>query len=786
MKLPARILFLCIVALEAVHTATAILLHRVPNGHDGFQYFTLQYFFLNNAIQAHEVAQWIPYMTQGTVATPWYGIQGSFLQSVLLQLPWLASGTGMLSVYHLAMFVDEMVLLTGTWRLARRFFDVPTVWFVSISVVASCVWLDQPYWNFRLYYALPLVLELGHRFLDTGRWRWVFLAANLLALQTIGNLPYVVPLTSFVVFAYFAFYAASNRGLVWGLLRSLTWDHRAIAALAFGALSLVGAYMCVTLGTDQIVHYNVGRSSNGTTSLSYFLSYGRFTDIGKWNDLVLGISPAMDNTLFAGVLLAPLLLSGLFVVDRRRLHLILTAGLLLLFTLSTPISRLVYYAWPGMWYFRHIGLVSSLVKVLLCFVAGLGFEYLFRPSPTPTRASVRTAAVAGAIGLAICAWWALSTASSSAAIDRYVSGINADEAARAPHTFDRDELACRLRLAAGWTASGAVILGLVPLYLTSRRPISHRTRQVAICAVLAFVATDLYRFKFAYLFDRSDGVGTDQRHVVDWSPMAYPHRRVLDLHQARAEAQPRLMETIGFSRLLRRQFEGGGPIGTQYWTSNAFWFIDEINTTFQADSWLAPIDQLARMFRKGDGVDFPVENDTAARLAGMRADKIRFFSHAYSLPSSADLAPIVTDSSFNGGVLFVSSPEATSQQTMTTRWESQQPLSSDDSRSLSYRVERFDANNLIVRVANTETTAVWMVYADVWHPWWRATVNGAPAPLYRANVAYKAVRIEPGDNVVHFHFGSELFAALAALGAANAGFWLIATVTMMVAVVRGR
>ena len=128
--LSARVLFLCIVALEAAHTATAVVLHRVPGTHDGFQYFTLQYFFLNNAIQAHEVAQWIPYMTQGTVATLWYGIQGSFLQAVLLQLPALALGADLLSIYHLGMFVDEMILLTGTWLLARRFFDVPATCFI--------------------------------------------------------------------------------------------------------------------------------------------------------------------------------------------------------------------------------------------------------------------------------------------------------------------------------------------------------------------------------------------------------------------------------------------------------------------------------------------------------------------------------------------------------------------------------------------------------------------------------------------------------------------------------
>ena len=69
-----RLVFLALVAIELAHTATAILQHRVPATHDGFQYFTLQYFFLNNAIQGGGVAQWIPYMSHGTVATVWYGV----------------------------------------------------------------------------------------------------------------------------------------------------------------------------------------------------------------------------------------------------------------------------------------------------------------------------------------------------------------------------------------------------------------------------------------------------------------------------------------------------------------------------------------------------------------------------------------------------------------------------------------------------------------------------------------------------------------------------------------
>jgi len=85
-----------------------------------------------------------------------------------------------------------------------------------------------------------------------------------------------------------------------------------------------------------------------------------------------------------------------------------------------------------------------------------------------------------------------------------------------------------------------------------------------------------------------------------------------------------------------------------------------------------------------------------------------------------------------------------------------------------------------VSVSNTAPEPVWMSYSDVWHPWWRATINGSPAPVYRANVAYKAVRIEPGENVVHFRFHSAFLAALMTLGAVNAGFWLIAVSAMLV------
>ena len=66
-------------------------------------------------------------------------------------------------------------------------------------------------------------------------------------------------------------------------------------------------------------------------------------------------------------------------------------------------------------------------------------------------------------------------------------------------------------------------------------------------------------------------------------------------------------------------------------------------------------------------------------------------------------------------------------------------------RILSYR------NTKIVVEADAPQGG-WLVLNDVWHPWWRARVDGAPAPLLRANVMFRAVALMPGRHRVTFAF----------------------------------
>jgi hypothetical protein len=65
----------------------------------------------------------------------------------------------------------------------------------------------------------------------------------------------------------------------------------------------------------------------------------------------------------------------------------------------------------------------------------------------------------------------------------------------------------------------------------------------------------------------------------------------------------------------------------------------------------------------------------------------------------------------------------------------------------------------IVRYANTEVIVDadapgggFLVLYDVWQPWWRAEVDGKPAPILKADVVFRAVALTPGRHRVQFVF----------------------------------
>jgi hypothetical protein len=152
----------------------------------------------------------------------------------------------------------------------------------------------------------------------------------------------------------------------------------------------------------------------------------------------------------------------------------------------------------------------------------------------------------------------------------------------------------------------------------------------------------------------------------------------------------------------------------------------------------------------------------------------------YSMPEPAALARLVPKAA------WYDSDEAIQEELLDPAWNPAQtvilvgePAAESDAPAM--------ANGTVVVLESGPTTqhyrvttdgAAYLVIAQTWYPGWTATVNGDPAPLYRANLAFQAVAVPPGETDVtlvyhlnHWRWGAGVtgLGLLAALGLVLSG-----------------
>lgn len=79
----------------------------------------------------------------------------------------------------------------------------------------------------------------------------------------------------------------------------------------------------------------------------------------------------------------------------------------------------------------------------------------------------------------------------------------------------------------------------------------------------------------------------------------------------------------------------------------------------------------------------------------------------------------------------------------------------------SATIDRFE--NTMVDVEVYAEKPGFLVMNGAWHPWWRATLDGEPVSLLKANIMFNAVQVPPGRHRIHFEF-EPITGALAELG----------------------
>ena len=112
------LLFLISVLLEFLLLASLSMSHRMARGHDGLNYFVLQYYFLNNAATFGGIPQWMPFVMQGSTVAYANVLQGSLPQNVALCLGGALRGFDFLTVFLSGYLCKH--LAPSDWGLAPQ------------------------------------------------------------------------------------------------------------------------------------------------------------------------------------------------------------------------------------------------------------------------------------------------------------------------------------------------------------------------------------------------------------------------------------------------------------------------------------------------------------------------------------------------------------------------------------------------------------------------------------------------------------------------------------------
>lgn len=735
-----RYLFLCVVVLAGLSLFALAFAGRVVI-HDSFVNFTFQYFCLNNVASSGEFPHWIPYLTHGVSSYYAFAVQGMnelFLNAVCA-LGTVGPFKNFLPLYYLSIFFDQLMLLVGIWLLSRRYYASPvTALFVAMTVLCSTIWTAQVLFNFHFYYAMPLMLEFGHRFLDSGRWRYLFFAVHLFFIQSLDKVAYFMPMVSFMVVAYFICLTFFDRSGVIKGCRAAFSNVYGMVGFVLGA-ALIGYVFYLILSSarqEPLTHFLLDRQSNGQVPLQTYLTYALDAPLGKWLELFLGFSVARDYTLYIGVL--PLV--SLIWLPWNRFTKTLTAmiGVLLLVSAGTFLASFLYYAWPLMDYYRHLGYIVPVIRVLLCFLAGFGFEvFLVEGKFLKEKAGLRTKItfiLLAAISVGL--FWVLVN-----------PGVveNLFEKMGLRHFPGIDTPAGRQTLGLiNEQVFKVLFLGAV---LALFRLKSFRPLGLFVILILGFHALDVGLYAKREILKRTIALNPQQSELLNFQNVPYqPQRGVgTEFVSLRSRLIP--------DDLLRRS--------SLNWTMDAFLFRDSPDHDFPAEYWMTPLDHLIKLFESEKPKDnnvlserkkfiFPVHAGIR-KMAGVAQEKIQFFSNAYRVDDQARLGRYLSDAEYKGNVLFVSS------QNLKNTDDRHADLTANERLSIQYNVRRFDPNHVWLDVDVPNGGPVWLLYSDVWHPKWQAMANGQPLKVWQAAMAYKAVQLNPGKQRIEFNFYSPLW-----------------------------
>ncbi len=157
-------------------------------------------------------------------------------------------------------------------------------------------------------------------------------------------------------------------------------------------------------------------------------------------------------------------------------------------------------------------------------------------------------------------------------------------------------------------------------------------------------------------------------------------------------------------------------------------------------------------------------NDKFRFLVGNTSDKLRWVPNAVIVSSDDKAAEQLKERSIDNlknNVILISDPSVHTQDNVAANAisdsvpEYSAPLDTEALQA-SFEIKHFSANMIEFDAVTPANASGWIIYADTFSNNWMAAIDGAPVQVWRANIAFKAIRIPAGFHKVTFRYNGQV------------------------------
>jgi hypothetical protein len=684
---------------------------------------------------------WLPFSV--------YGIPDYFWLSSVSIVSFLFIGVGRLLQVHnvlllfkISLVCEQLIAVLGMYVLGTQIFRKRiTVLLTCLAFMGTFLVYQQALLNFRLTYLLPLVLACIVAFFKRKSSLYLWLAGITLVLSVPGTAVYPVIIEFYGVAIFALVMVISDPEARKSVFSFSRWNLLTFCILIVTLLLFLYYFRTWNLGVEVT---RAGRNADLTVPASTFLSLEARGPLALAASYMFGIvsyhiTDAFEYVFYVGLLTLGGVIAAVLYERSAAFFAFLAAGAFLLAVSFGGYAALAAYELPFVSLSRYVTVLGAVpFRVFLIIGAGFGLDRDLGVSEWK-----RIGLWLLGMGLLIDVVGVTSASGAAQSANGY------GEVLTAPQAYGLDFGIFVIRIA------GYVLVALVLAWIGARKTTggisSARQGAPPSLALLALLIFDLGLFRYNYEVKIQAYMASfmaQAQTLPTLQPLKYQDERL-------AMPSDPGMQQADVSTAAFQSIYG--------WTMESFLQFDRCVPDFVSRTGKFEIATASLMPLIDNGLVLgPGGNPRSAldQIFGCGNPKLRVTTNVLVAPTSADALAAIQNTTNLSNLLILSA-----------KYSQQHTDLGNPPAAADIHVVSFSANQIRVDVDLRQEKA-WLVYSDLYHPEWRATINGEPVQIERAYLAFKAVPLSQGANVVVLTYGSPIkeiaYTAIAVLGGAAA------------------